>query len=116
MTETYEMPKHGWTCFHCGEIFLKPGCAEEHFGKIPERTNACQLREDGGLLAAFRRLENEYMELLIKFQESDETVGHGISSILSSLRITQNFLQKHSDHLRNIKIDPLKPFGPLDEN
>lgn len=25
--ETYPMPKHGWTCFHCGETFTTVGSA-----------------------------------------------------------------------------------------
>jgi len=110
----YEKPEHGWTCFHCGEIFFKPGCAEEHFGKIPERTPACELRkEDGGLLGAFRRLEIEYLDLLMKFQESDETVGHAMSSIISSLKIARGSLDAHTEHLKSIKVDPLQPFGDL---
>jgi len=113
MTETYPQPKNGWTCFHCGETFYKPGCAQEHFGAIPERKAVCEIREDPGLLAAFRRLETEYSELLIKFQESDETVGHAMSSIASSLSITREFLDNHTKHLKSIKVDPLKPFRDL---
>ncbi len=29
---TYEEPKDGWVCFHCGERFTKIGLAREHFG------------------------------------------------------------------------------------
>lgn len=35
MDDTYPMPKHGWTCFHCGETFKTPGKAREHFGRTP---------------------------------------------------------------------------------
>jgi hypothetical protein len=112
--DTYTKPEQGWTCFHCGETFHKLGCAEEHFGKIPERTPTCELRkEDGGLEGAFRRLEAEYLDLLMRFQLSDETVGHAMSSIMSSLRITDNFLKEHTKHLKTIKVDPLEPFGEL---
>lgn len=34
--ETYPQPKHGWTCFHCGETFKKYGTARDHFGERPE--------------------------------------------------------------------------------
>jgi len=109
----YKNPEHGWTCFHCGETFHKLGCAQEHFGETPERQSACQLREDPGLLAAFRRLEKEYLDLLMKFQESDETVGHAMSSIMSSLRMARGSLDAHTEHLKSIKVDPLQPFGDL---
>jgi hypothetical protein len=39
--DTYPMPEHGWTCFHCGQTFHNPGSAEEHFGEHPRSVAAC---------------------------------------------------------------------------
>jgi len=36
------MPEHGWTCFHCGETFMKPGLARRHFGVHPDILPACE--------------------------------------------------------------------------
>ena len=32
---TYPMPEHGWTCFHCGDTFMTPGAARDHFDQTP---------------------------------------------------------------------------------
>jgi hypothetical protein len=39
--DTYLMPAHGWTCFHCGETFRTPGGARLHFGPAPTRPPVC---------------------------------------------------------------------------
>lgn len=31
--ETYDTPRHGWTCFHCGETFRTEAGARLHFGE-----------------------------------------------------------------------------------
>ena len=28
----FNRPKHGWVCFHCGDVFRTPGEARDHFG------------------------------------------------------------------------------------
>ena len=59
--DTYPMPKHGWTCFHCGETFTTPGSARDHFGAHMGATPGCQIKagEERGLLMALRRAEKE---------------------------------------------------------
>jgi hypothetical protein len=37
----YEMPRDGWTCFHCGETFTTWGAARDHFGATPGDKAAC---------------------------------------------------------------------------
>jgi hypothetical protein len=48
----YSAPRHGWTCFHCGETFTTPGSAADHFGVTPESTTGCLIDrvalEEGG--------------------------------------------------------------------
>jgi hypothetical protein len=59
--DTYPMPEHGWTCFHCGETFTTPGAAREHFGPTPNAEPGCvikvQLGGERGLLNALRKAE-----------------------------------------------------------
>ncbi len=57
--DTYPMPAHGWTCFHCGETFRTPEGARQHFGADPLATPGCQIKagEERGLLREIRRLE-----------------------------------------------------------
>ena len=59
--DTYPMPAHGWTCFHCGETFTTPGSARDHFGCAPCADPACRIKvgEERGLVRALRRVEEE---------------------------------------------------------
>lgn len=62
MSETYPMPAHGWTCFHCGETFTTPGAARLHFGVTPDKDPGCILKvgvgAERGLLSCIRKLED----------------------------------------------------------
>lgn len=62
MSETYKAPEHGWTCFHCGETFLKTGEARDHFGADPSALPGCLERvnigPERGLLMALRRAQS----------------------------------------------------------
>jgi hypothetical protein len=62
--ETYPMPPHGWTCFHCGETFTTPGAARDHFGFEPSRDPGCRIKlgAERGLLMALRKAEQELSE------------------------------------------------------
>lgn len=62
----YEMPPHGWTCFHCGDTFTTPGSARDHFGFDMSADPACRIKvgEERGLVMALRRLEEKYIKLL----------------------------------------------------
>jgi hypothetical protein len=57
--DTYPMPAHGWTCFHCGETFKTPGGAQNHFGGNVNGLAGCQIKvgEERGLLMALRKAE-----------------------------------------------------------
>lgn len=65
MSETYPMPLHGWTCFHCGETFKTPGSARNHFGFDPSYDPACRIKvgAERGLVMALRKAEQEIEEL-----------------------------------------------------
>ena len=58
---TYTMPKHGWTCFFCGETFTTPRKARDHFGAEPLADPACQIKagEERGLVIKLRLVEAE---------------------------------------------------------
>lgn len=62
--ETYPMPAHGWTCFHCGETFTTPGAARDHFGFDPSHDPGCRIKlgAERGLLMALRKAEQELSE------------------------------------------------------
>lgn len=71
---TYPQPKHGWTCFHCGETFRTPGAARDHFGADPLADPACRIKagEERGLLMALRKAEADRDALLAERQRLDE--------------------------------------------
>jgi hypothetical protein len=64
MSETYQMPAHGWTCFHCGETFKTPGGARDHFGFDPSSEPGCRIKvgAERGLLKALRKAEVDLAE------------------------------------------------------
>ena len=66
MTETYQMPEHGWTCFHCGLTFEQPNAARDHFGYDIEAMPACLF--DGkhvrSELRRFRVIEHKLRNVL----------------------------------------------------
>ncbi len=67
MSNTYSQPKDGWVCFHCGERFIKPGTACDHFGPRPNSIPACIMKfEDKDWLMNLRKLEekNEDLKLI----------------------------------------------------
>lgn len=63
MSDTYEIPKHGWTCFFCGETFRTVGGARDHFGATEDSIPGCQIRvqlgDERGLQMALRKAEVE---------------------------------------------------------
>lgn len=56
---TYEQPKDGWVCFHCGERYTTWGAARDHFGPSPKSIAACKIKfgDEMGLLMALRKAE-----------------------------------------------------------
>jgi hypothetical protein len=64
----YNRPKHGWVCFHCGDVFRTPGEARDHFGFSPAATPACRIKLGGerSLVMALRQTENQRDELQVR--------------------------------------------------
>ena len=59
MSDSYQKPLHGWTCFHCGETFKTVGAARDHFGFEPSSDLACRIKlgDERGLVMALRKAE-----------------------------------------------------------
>ena len=78
---------HGWRCFHCDEVFLTPGAAQDHFGSTPLSRPGCQIKagEERGLLMELRRLEDEVMRLRHE-HENLEYQAEGASHMLVELK------------------------------
>lgn len=75
MTDTYEAPAHGWTCFHCGETFLAQSEARIHFGAQIDAEPACRLNKSERKLAGTVR----YLEMQLaryRAQDSDADREH----------------------------------------
>lgn len=90
MTDNYNKPPHGWTCFHCGETFTTVGGARDHFGADPSKTPGCMLKvqpgSERGLLMELRKTE----ALLARYMEED-------SDTMRAMHAQQ---QRHADQLR----------------
>lgn len=65
MANTYPTPLAGWTCFHCGELFITEGKARLHFGERPDDGLACQIKAgcERGLLIELRKVITENYQL-----------------------------------------------------
>ena len=65
---TYEAPRDGWVCFHCGERFYAYEAAAEHFGESPSMVAACVLGDEGikARLKEVRRIEASIRNVLKK--------------------------------------------------
>lgn len=54
---------NGWVCFHCGERFINPTLARDHFGDNPDSIPGCILKvrtglaDEQGMLAVIRNIE-----------------------------------------------------------
>ena len=88
-SETYSQPKHGWTCFHCGDTFTTVGSARDHFGLDCSSQPACKIKAGGerGLLMALRKAEFE-----IARHMSEDTALH---------RELYSLQARHSSALQN---------------
>jgi hypothetical protein len=67
--ETYNAPRRGWTCFHCGETFKTEGVASLHFGTIEDAFPRCA----EGARKAFKMLTERAAEQAIS--QADELVA-----------------------------------------
>jgi hypothetical protein len=85
---TYPAPKHGWTCFHCGETFKKPGAARDHFGPTPDWSPLCIERKtvaNCDLLDRARSAEKYSLECQKSRDEANEE-AEALACELSALR------------------------------
>ena len=68
----YQAPKHGWTCFFCGETFNTIGGAQDHFGASPDMMPGCKIKvelgDERGLLMALRKAEATITKLRFKYE------------------------------------------------
>lgn len=71
VADTYPMPEHGWTCFHCGETFTSIGYARKHFGATPDAVPGCLLKVSPGAEHALLHVVRELEERLAKYMEED---------------------------------------------
>jgi hypothetical protein len=88
---TYPRPRHGWTCFHCGDTFTTPGAAQLHFGHTPMDDPACRIKagEEYGLLIALRKIEKDYEALIDRMHELDgqiEVVSRERAEVLRAVK------------------------------
>jgi hypothetical protein len=83
MGDTYLRPKHGWTCFHCGETFTTLGGARDHFGADPTKEPGCMIRvqlgDERGLLMALREAEAELERYRAEDSDKDREF-HGMQA------------------------------------
>lgn len=70
---TYPRPKHGWTCFHCGETFHTVGAARDHFGHDPMAEPGCRIKvgEELGLLIELRKSQKDFADLIDRMHKLD---------------------------------------------
>lgn len=75
--DTYLMPEHGWTCFHCGETFRTPGMAREHFGADPLAIPGCMIKlgDERRLLGALRDAEAELARYRAEDSETERRMA-----------------------------------------
>lgn len=73
--DTYMSPRHGWTCFHCGETFFTVEAARGHFGPTPLAEPGCVIqvrRRD--LLYALREAEAELARYRAEDSDKDRAM------------------------------------------
>lgn len=73
LVDSYQKPKHGWTCFFCGENFKTSGGARDHFGGDPLAIAGCQIKvgDERGLLMALREAEEQ-----LEYYRNEDTFLH----------------------------------------
>lgn len=88
MSDTYPVPKHGWTCFHCGDLFRTVGAARDHFGHDPFSEPGCRIKagEEKGLLIALRKAEKDFADLVDRMHTLDAEAQAANSTAQEILR------------------------------
>lgn len=90
---TYERPKDGWCCFHCGEVFMTVGAAQDHFGVGPGYEPGCVLKvklgDERGWLLELRKAEqraDEQLERALQAERELEAAQCQIDSLSTAMR------------------------------
>lgn len=71
--KTFPFPEHGFTCFHCGEVFLTFKSAKLHFGSYPNADPGCIVKlnaRDNELLWLVREQNAE----ISSYRENDQPI------------------------------------------
>lgn len=104
--DTYQVPAHGWTCFHCGETFTTVGSARAHFGETPLAQPGCmervRLGAERGLLMALRETES----LLARYVEEDTSL-HRAMAEAQSRHVKQLLDAEEAGYERGLRDAPL---------
>ena len=94
----YPIPKDGWACFHCGEMFTTWGGARDHFGKTPGDTPGCilkvQLGDERGWLMELRKVEEmaeSQMQRALEAEREIEKLECKVSSLTTNFRSFKPF-------------------------
>ncbi len=86
---TYPVPRHGWTCFHCGEHFgpLAQDAARAHFGQTPDETPECIDRATSSYQDLVRRVREaehimrQALDARVTAEEAEEVAQGTLASI-----------------------------------
>lgn len=83
--DTYPIPAHGWTCFHCGDTFTTPGSARDHFGFEPSSDPACRIKlgAERGLIKHIRECEAEIERLMSELHHEGAEGLKGMRAMMS---------------------------------
>lgn len=86
--QTFEMPRDGFMCFHCGEVFKTFGGAQDHFGAEPFASAGCQIKfgEERGLEMALRKSEAEVASWRERARRA-ESEADGLASQVYGLEV-----------------------------
>jgi len=87
--DTYPMPKHGWTCFYCGDTFTTQGSASDHFGGDPGATAGCKIKagDELGLLMELRKAEALVESWKLRALDAESQV-EALQHHVNNLRVT----------------------------
>ena len=79
--DTYPAPADGWVCFHCGERFVTPNAAREHFGFDPAATPACRLSPAHvrAELRRFRHIETDLRWIVDQLHDVADQIDYAVN-------------------------------------
>lgn len=111
----YTRPRHGWTCFHCGETFTTPGSARDHFGMDQSKDPACRIKvgEERGLVMALREAEAELKRYRAEDSDKDRQMAAMASDHGAALRDEEE--KGYAKGLRDGRMIPPDAEAPVPE-